>query len=81
MNESLMDELQKNNRLLKTVLQLMLLDYQQRAGESAPRPELLLTAYGLSYQEVAELVNKKPDAVRMLVKRNEKVIKNIQKTK
>ena len=81
MNESLMEELQKNNRLLKAVLQLLLLDHQQRAGESVPRAELLLTAYGLSYQEVAEIVNKKPDAVRMLVKRNEKAIKNIQKTK
>jgi DNA-directed RNA polymerase specialized sigma24 family protein len=81
MNNSLFDEVQSNNRLLKAVLQLLLQDYRQRAGEGSVRPELLLTAYGLNYQEVAEIVNKKPDAVRMLIKRNDETIKNIQKYK
>ena len=54
-----------DNALLRAVALLLIADY-----EGGERLELLLARAGLGYQEIAELVNKKPDAVRMLLKRH-----------
>lgn len=66
--EKLMEEVQKNSRLLQAVLMLQVRDYQKKGGSE--RIELLLAASGLGYQDIAEVLGKKPDAVRMLLKRN-----------
>lgn len=61
-------ELAKNSQLLRAVLQLLILDYERQG--SGERIELVLAASGLGYQEIADLLGKKPDAVRMLLKRS-----------
>lgn len=65
-------ELQKNNRLLRALLTLHMEDYGSKEG--AERQELVLARAGLGYQDIAEILNKKPDAVRMFLKRNQKSI-------
>ena len=66
--DNLTEEVQKSNRLLKAVLLLSVREYQQQ-GDSSEKIELLLAASGLGYQDIAEILGKKPDAVRMLLKR------------
>lgn len=55
----------QNNRLLKAVVGLL-----AAQNASQERIELVLAAYGLTYVDIAEVLGKKPDAVRMLLKRN-----------
>jgi DNA-directed RNA polymerase specialized sigma24 family protein len=64
-------ELEKNNRLLMASLALQAAGYK---GEV--RIEYVLAEQGLNYQEIAQILGKKPDAVRMLLKRR-KQEKNI----
>ena len=68
----------QNNRLLLALLQLWVQD-QPAAGKGSPaiKTEYRLAAAGLTYQEIAQLLGKKPDAVRMLLARNREVIKNL----
>lgn len=73
--EKLVEEVQKNSRLLQAVLGLLARDYQERHPNE--RIELTLAASGLGYQEIADALGKKPDAVRMLLKRKRKEQKNI----
>lgn len=71
MGQVLLEEVRENNRLLRALLALYVKDYEKRpGGEDKQRVELLLAAAGLGYQDIALLLNKKPDAVRMLIKRN-----------
>lgn len=65
-------ELQRNNRLLQALLALHMEAYGSKEG--AERQELVLARAGLGYQDIAEILNKKPDAVRMFLKRNQKTI-------
>jgi len=64
MENKLLAELQAQNRLLMASLALNARGY---TGE--PRIELLLAEQGLNYQEIAQILDKKPDAVRMLLRR------------
>jgi DNA-directed RNA polymerase specialized sigma24 family protein len=66
--DNLVSEIQKNNRLLQAVIGLLALDYEKSGRDE--RIELVLAASGLGYQEIATALGKKPDAVRMLLKRN-----------
>lgn len=61
-----------DNRLLRALLFFKVEEYQQQGGQE--RPELLLARAGLEYQEIADILDKKPDAVRMYLKRN-KIVK------
>lgn len=58
---------QQNNRLLLALLQLWVQDQQPLAEPE--RMEYRLAEAGLTYHEIAQLLGKKPDAVRMLLKR------------
>jgi len=42
------------------------------ATEGAPKPEPLLHRAGLGHSEIAELLDKNPDAVRMAISRAKK---------
>ena len=57
--------------LLKALLTLQIDNREQqiRHDDARLRTELLLADSGLSYQDIAALMNKKPDAVRMMVTR------------
>ena len=66
--DKLIEEVQKNSRLLQAVLMLQTREYQKEGGSE--RIELLLAASGLGYQDIATVLNKKPDAVRMWLARN-----------
>lgn len=70
-NEQLLEETRKNNRLLIATLALLAQEYELRPGEST-KIELLLAAKGLGYQDIAVILDKKPDAVRMMLARNKK---------
>lgn len=61
---------QENNRLLKAAVGLLAQDYDRRAGAESERIELVLAATGLGYKEIAAVLGKKPDAVRMMLARN-----------
>lgn len=65
------NDTQKNARLLQAILFLQLDNYVRQGG--AEKPELLLARAGLGYQDIAELLGKKPDAVRMLLKRRKNI--------
>lgn len=71
--------LQQNNRLLLALLQLWVQD-QPAAGKGSPavKTEYRLAAAGLTYHEIALLLGKKPDAVRMLLARNKEAIKSLK---
>ena len=62
--------IQENNRLLKAAVGLLAQDYDRRAGAESERIELVLAATGLGYKEIAAVLGKKPDAVRMMLARN-----------
>jgi hypothetical protein len=50
----------------------LLVDQRERDGDSnSVKTEVLLAGAGLSYQQIAPMVNKKPDAVRMLIARSQ----------
>lgn len=49
----------------------LLVDQRERSSDSdSVKTEVLLAGAGLSYQQIAPMVNKKPDAVRMLIARS-----------
>lgn len=64
--DNLSQDVAKNERLLKALLALEL----TRHDPAVEKHELLLARVGLGYQDIAEVLGKKPDAVRMLLKRN-----------
>lgn len=72
MDEELLTEIQKNNRLLLASIVLQ----AQNISPEGERIELVLAKAGLTYQEIAQVLHKKPDAVRMMLARN-KPAKNI----
>lgn len=57
-------------RLLRAVVILM--SEALSATEGAPKPEPLLHRAGLGHSEIAELLDKNPDAVRMAISRAKK---------
>ena len=73
--DKLISEVQRNSRLLQGVIGLLALDYEK--NDKSERIELILAASGLGYKDIADALGKKPDAVRMLLKRTQKSAKNI----
>lgn len=59
--------------LLRAIL-AVLLDARERnaQGTDIERPEIVLTNAGLTYQAIAQMLGKNPDAVRMAVSRAKK---------
>lgn len=62
--------LQENNRLLRAAVGLLAQEYDHSAGSDSERIELVLAASGLGYKEIAAVLGKRPDAVRMMLARN-----------
>jgi hypothetical protein len=71
----MVDKHEDQTRLLLALLQLWVQDH--RSDDSSIKIEFRLAAAGLTYHEIAGLLGKKPDAVRMLLARNKEAIKNI----
>ena len=69
-NEQLLIEIQRNNQLLTAAVTLLAQEYELRPGGNDRRIELVLATSGLGYQDIATVLNKKPDAVRMWLARN-----------
>jgi DNA-directed RNA polymerase specialized sigma24 family protein len=69
------------DRILLAILRLAIADREERAKPDLVkrRVEVLLDEAGLSYQEIATLVGKKPDAVRMLISRSKQSRKRAPK--
>lgn len=67
----------ETNQLLRAVIALLVHEYESNPINNGQKIELLLAASGLGYQEIASILGKKPDAVRMLLKRNKQAQKNI----
>jgi len=61
--------------LLLAMLTLMIDERERAAGVNSPqvKTEALLASAGLSYQQIAAMMNKNPDAVRMMLGRMRKV--------
>jgi DNA-directed RNA polymerase specialized sigma24 family protein len=60
----------ENNRLLRALLWLYVQDYEGQGRPKERRTELVLAEAGLTYQDIATLLDKRPDAVRMMLARN-----------
>ena len=62
------------NVLLKAILAVLLDERESRlSGEpDYIKPELLLASAGMSYQAIAQVLGKNPDAVRMMIARSRK---------
>lgn len=60
----------ENNRLLWALLRLYVQNREEQGETKSRRIELVLADAGLTYQDIAMLLNKKPDAVRMMLARN-----------
>lgn len=60
---------QEKLALLRVIVALQLEERTQRADGDVLPPELLLSGLGLDYKQIAPLVGKKPDAVRMFLNR------------
>ena len=59
----------KQESLLIAIAALLAATYEEPAG--GPSVETLLAGSGLGYRDIAHILGKKPDAVRMKLKRNE----------
>ena len=67
----LLNEFAKQNDYLRAIAALLAQNYEQQASAGAPRIELFLAGQGLGYQDIAQITGKKPDAVRMFLKRQQ----------
>lgn len=70
------------NDLLRAILTVLLDEREARAAEhpGQARSELLLSAAGLKYQTIAQLLGKNPNAVRMVINRASKSINRASKS-
>lgn len=57
--------------LLLAIVTLLVDQREQNSDPDRAKTEVLLASAGLSYQQIAPMVNKKPDAVRMLIARSQ----------
>lgn len=58
-------ELERQNSYLRAIIALL-----ARQTSGGDKVELLLAEFGLGNQDIGRIVGKKPDAVRMLLKRS-----------
>ena len=66
--------------LLLALLTLQIEEREARGFDlDRTKTEVLLASAGLSYQQIAAMMNKKPDAVRMMLARNAKPDKKVRK--
>lgn len=64
----------KLETLLLAVVTLLVDQREQNSGSDSIKTEVLLAGAGLNYQQIAPMVNKKPDAVRMLITRSQSAL-------
>jgi DNA-directed RNA polymerase specialized sigma24 family protein len=61
----------KSEALLLAIVTLLVDQRERNSDSDSIKTEVLLAGAGLSYQQIAPMVNKKPDAVRMLIARSQ----------
>lgn len=65
------------------LLGLLTLQIEEREAKgfdlNRTKTEILLASAGLTYQQIAAMMNKNPDAVRMMLVRNTKPVKKAEK--
>lgn len=72
------EEAPKTDRALQGILALMVADRAERDPEPEVPTELVLDAAGLPHSEIAAMMGKKPDAVRMKVTRAKAAAKKVK---
>ncbi len=66
--------------LLLALLTLQIEEREAKGFDSdRTKTEILLASAGLTYQQIAAMMNKKPDAVRMMLARNAKPVKKTER--
>lgn len=70
-DETSADSSLTTDTLLLGMLTLMIDDRERavRSDPGQPKTEILLASAGLTYQQIAAMMNKSPDAVRMMLAR------------
>lgn len=84
MNEQILEELRKSNRMISALLTITLDQHLRNSDLAKPRPrsiDRMLTDIGLSGVEISKLLGKTPQAVSNALAADSKAVKKVKSSK
>lgn len=84
MNEQILDELKKSNRMISALLTITLDQHLRNSDLAKPRPrsiDRMLTDIGLTGVEISKLLGKTPQAVSNALAADSKTAKKVKSSK